>query len=100
MLFTEFAVEDPFDDLVRLLDFLLLLGEARLGDGAMGVGAFLHADPPVLDRSATKAVVGAPTDVLGDGLQTEELEVRQQVMIKFFANRLLRLANRIAVSHS
>ena len=57
LLFLKFAIENQLDGFLGLPQFLLLLGEAGVGDGAVGVATFLQALSPVLVRAAAEAML-------------------------------------------
>ena len=71
---------------------MLLLGEPGVGDGTVGVAAFLQPDSPVLVRAAAEAVLGAPPDVVLNGRETEGPDVRHQVRIRLVGAMLFRFA--------
>ena len=41
-IFVKLAIEDPLENLLGLPEFLLFLGKAGIGKGAVGVAAFLQ----------------------------------------------------------
>ena len=54
--FRDFALEDTFDDLLRLAGFVFLLGDSSVGGGSVQEGPLFQRLPPVFLRPAAEAV--------------------------------------------
>src|SRR6516165_9443797 len=80
--FLKVAIEDTLNDPLWLPLFMLLLGEASFGDGAVRVAAFLQPHSPVLGRAAAESMLGTPPKVVLNGRETEGPDVRHQVRIR------------------
>src|SRR5688572_23880444 len=80
--FLEFAPEDFLNGLFWPAKLRFLAGQPCISDGTVEECPFLQLLTPVFVRAAAEAVLAAPIEILGNGLQAERVDVLQEIGIR------------------